>query len=384
MRNISINQPGKLVIGRGSLEHLVRELAGRDLRSIFLLTDPHIDDMVIPAFSVLVEQGVKVLSASTSGSEPSFHDFEEIVSKVRAQVDLVVGVGGGSVLDLAKLVAALADKRETISSFVGNGNIGNRSTPLICVPTTSGAGSESSPNAILIDNAENSKKGIIDSVLVPDGVYIDPLLIASLPPHVTAFTGLDALTHCIEAYANKFSHPVIDTYAMEGIRLISKNLGKVIANGGDLEARERVALGAYYGGMCLGPVNTAAVHALAYPLGTKYKISHGLSNALLLPFVLEFNLENAPDRYAEIALAMGGKKLENDQDTAFQGIELIRKFIKDCRLPSSLSELNIPNDSVQEMAEDALLIQRLLKNNVREVRLEDAIAIYQSAFQSLA
>ena len=381
MRSISIHQPAQLIIGANSLGTLVEEIGLLSNRTIFLLTDPNVQQAVSEAFVPLEQKGNKVVMHLSSGNEPSFSDFDQIITKARSlQIDLVIGAGGGSVLDLAKLVAALLHSNEPIQTYVGNGRIKVRETRLICIPTTSGAGSESSPNAILIDEKDNSKKGIIDPALMPDAVYIDPVLISSLPPNVTAFTGLDALTHCIEAYANKFSHPMIDTYALEGIKLISKNLKTAIVNGKDLNAREKVALGSYYGGMCLGPVNTAAVHALAYPLGTKYKIAHGLSNALLLPFVLEFNLENAPEKYAEIALAMGGKDLGNPRDTAFQGIKLIRELIRDCEMPSSLAELNIPDDSVIEMAEDAMLIQRLLRNNVREVRLEDAIAIYQSAF----
>lgn len=381
MQTITINQPQKLVIGEGSLTKLVEDIDRSGLQNLFIITDPNVIDAVLPVFESLKKSGINVRTFQSTGTEPSFADCEKLLEVVREhQTDCVIGIGGGSVLDLAKLVAALANTAEPIASFVGSGLIASRAVPLFCVPTTSGAGSEASPNAILIDESSNAKKGIIDAVLIPDGVYIDPLLIVSLPPDITAYTGLDALTHCIEAYANKYAHPVVDVYALEGIRLISQNLGRVIENGNDLKAREKVALGSYYGGMCLGPVNTAAVHALAYPLGTKYKIAHGLSNALLLPFVLEFNLEAAEDRYADIALAMGGATLPTRRETALQGISLIRQLIADCGMPARLSALNIANDSVRDMAEDALLIQRLLKNNVREVQLEDAVSIYQSAF----
>jgi alcohol dehydrogenase len=381
MQNITINQPKKLVVGQGSMNQLVDVLKSKSPKQLFIVTDPHVAKRVLPIFETLNDFGIKIGTHISSGAEPTFSDLEEIIGKAREQAaDFVIGIGGGSVLDIAKLVAALINVNSPISAYIGNGLIKERKVPLICVPTTSGAGSESSPNAILIDESDNSKKGIIDAVLMPDEVYIDPTLLTSLPPNITAYTGLDALTHCIEAYANKFAHPVVDVYALEGIRLISQNLGAVIANGDDLEARTKVALGAYYGGMCLGPVNTAAVHALAYPLGTKFKIAHGLSNALLLPYVLEYNLSYASARYANIALAMGSEDLGDEQKTAEQGIALIRKLIQDCGMPARLSELNITLEGVNDLAEGAMLIQRLLKNNVRDIAFDDAVQIYKNAF----
>ncbi len=381
MQNITINQPKKLVIGKGALSQLVNSLLERKPNKIFIVTDPNVADRVLPFFDFLRENNIEVQSFLASGAEPTFKDLEIVIDQARGQnSDFIIGVGGGSVLDLAKLVAALIAVNQPISSYIGNGLIKKRNVPLACVPTTSGAGSESSPNAILIDTIDNSKKGIIDAVLMPDEVYIDPELLTSLPSNITAYTGLDALTHCIEAYANVNAHPIVDVFALEGIRLISQNLGKAIVDGLDLDAREMVALGAYYGGMCLGPVNTAAVHALAYPLGTKFKIPHGLSNALLLPFVLEFNLDSAVGRYASIAIAMGGKQMDSERETALQGITLIRKLIADCGMPSSLSSLEINRNEVPSMASDALLIQRLLKNNVKEVLFDDAVSIYENAF----
>lgn len=377
MEQITLTQPKKLVIGEGALDSLLDYLHKSETKRLFVLADPNVSDKVVPKLTHLQ---LDVETYLCSGNEPSFSDFEKVIEVARKhRSEMVIGIGGGSVIDLAKLVAALLHSDKPISDYVGKGLIGERQTIFICIPTTSGAGSESSPNAILIDESDNSKKGIIDEALIADIVFIDPELIASLPPSVTAYTGLDALTHCIEAYANKHAHPVIDMYALEGIRLISQNLGAAITNGNDLEARTNIALGAYYGGMCLGPVNTAAVHALAYPLGTRYKIAHGLSNALLLPFVLEYNLEEASDRYAAIAIAMGAKPMADKIAIAGQGIELIRKLIKDCGMPARLSELNIDESFVNDMAKDAMQIQRLLVNNPREILYGDAVTIYKNA-----
>ena len=195
----------------------------------------------------------------------------------------MIGVGGGSVLDCAKLLATLINNTQKLEDVVGIGFLNGREIKLICIPTTSGTGSEVSPNAILLNENTQAKSGIISPYLVPDACYLDPILTISLPPKLTAETGIDALSHCIEAYTNKFAHPTVDTYALRGIQLISENIQKAYKNGNDIEARSALLLGSMYGGLCLGPVNTSAVHALSYGLGGKFHISHGLSNAILRP-----------------------------------------------------------------------------------------------------
>jgi alcohol dehydrogenase class IV len=294
----------------------------------------------------------------------------------------VVGFGGGSVLDMAKLVAALHDRLEPVKNYFGIGLLPKRKTHLVCLPTTAGTGSEVSPNAILLDEAEQLKKGVISPWLVPDAAYVDPLFTLSVPPAVTAATGIDAMVHCIEAYANRFAHPMVDVYALEGIRLIAANLLQVVKNGSDVPARTAVALGSLYGGMCLGPVNTAAVHALAYPLGSEFHLAHGLSNALLLAPVLRFNLPAAPRRYAEIALALGVAQGLDDLATAEAGIAKIEALCAACGIPQSLSACNIPESAIPRMAAAAMKVTRLLKNNPRDLTSADAEAIYRKAFQA--
>ena len=224
------------------------------------------------------------------------------------------------------------------------------------------------------------KKGVISPHLVPDAAFVDPLLMHSVPPAVTAATGLDALTHCIEAYANKFAHPIVDIYAMQGIRLISANLERAVRNGRDAEARANLALGSLLGGLCLGPVNTAAVHALAYPIGGRFHIAHGVSNAVLLPHVLRFNLPSAPDRYADVAAAMGVERNGSATTAAERGLTSIAQLSKACGVPQRLSQLGVPREAIPAMAKGAMQVQRLLKNNPRPVTEADAIQIYEQTF----
>jgi alcohol dehydrogenase class IV len=284
------------------------------------------------------------------------------------------------VLDVAKLVAAQLDNGQQLEEYVGIGLLNGRKKKLICLPATAGTGSEVSPNAILVDEADGQKKGIISPHLVPDVVIVDPLLTVSLPPSITAATGIDALTHCLEAYTNKFAHPLIDLYAYKGMELIAANIVKAVRNGKDEEARTAVALGSVYGGICLGPVNTAGVHALSYPLGSLYHLPHGLSNALLLPYVMEYNIQACACKYASVAVALGCERQENDLKTAQAGVGKIKMLIADCGLPLRLRDVGVQSDAIVGMAEDAMKIQRLLKNNPREITLNDAITIYKEAF----
>jgi alcohol dehydrogenase len=330
--------------------------------------------------TVLENSKVQILTDTSIVQEPSFNDFELLMQKVTPfNPDVVIGIGGGSVLDIAKLVAAQLDNEQQLKDYVGIGLLKGRTKKLICVPATSGTGSEVSPNAILVDN-ENQKKGIISPFLVPDIVYVDPLLTVSVPPAITAATGLDALTHCLEAYTNKFAQPFIDMYAYEGMRLIAANIETSVNDGANIEAREKVAMGSLLGGFCLGPVNTAGVHALSYPLGSMFHLAHGLSNALLLPYVMEFNIPASPKRYAEVAIALGCNRLTTDEATAYAGVQLIRELVKACGIPATLKEVNVPESAIPQMAADAMQIQRLLKNNPREITEKDAIEIYRAAF----
>lgn len=376
---LTIYFPGKLVFGNGTLPQLATDIIAQQPDKVFLLTiDPLVQSLERFKNS-LEEAGITILQDTSVIAEPSFSDFEKLMIEVTPfDPDIVVGIGGGSVLDVAKLVAAQLGNEQQLKEYVGIGLLKGRKKKLICVPATSGTGSEVSPNAILIDG-ENQKKGIISPYLVPDIVYVDPLLTISLPASITAATGMDALTHCLEAYTNKFAQPLIDTYALKGIELIAANIERVVLNGNDTHAREQLAMGSLLGGFCLGPVNTAGVHALSYPLGSMFHLAHGLSNALLLPYVMEYNIPAAVDRYAAVALSLGCEQKASAFDTAMAGVEKIRDLNKACGIPANLQEVNVPASAIPQMAADAMLIQRLLKNNPREITLEDVIHIYQSA-----
>lgn len=348
---------------------------------VLIVTSNPIVPLARPLSDQLKSKGMAVTIWDAGDSEPTIEMLEAGLETSRSiQAEAVIGLGGGSVLDLAKLIAALHDSEQKITDVFGIDKLNGRSTYLACLPTTAGTGSEVSPNAILFDPSDQSKKGVVSQYLVADAAYVDPLLTRTVPANVTAATGMDALVHCIEAYANRFAHPIIDNYAIEGIRLIAANLKKAYDNGQDLEARSNLALASMYGGLCLGPVNTAAVHALAYPLGGKYHIPHGVSNAVLLRYVIQFNVQASPQRYAQIAKALGAQTGKDDVETAQRGLDIICALSEQCKMPSKISQLRIPYEDLESMAKSAMTVTRLLKNNLREITYNDALAIYRSAW----
>ncbi len=380
MRSLQIIFPGKLVFGSGALSQLAEEVLQLKPVKVFVTTIVPLKENLKEFITSLKNSNVEILIDTSIVNEPTFADFEKLMQTVAPfDPDIVIGIGGGSVLDIAKLVAAQLENGQQLKDYVGIGLLNGRKKKLICVPATSGTGSEVSPNAILVDE-ENQKKGIISSYLVPDIVYVDPLLTVSVPPAITAATGLDALTHCLEAYTNKFAQPFIDMYAYEGMRLIAAHIVTAVKDGGNIEAREKVAMGSLLGGFCLGPVNTAGVHALSYPLGSIFHLAHGLSNALLLPYVMDYNIPAATKKYAEVAIALGCQRQTTDEATAYAGVQKIKELIKACGIPATLKEVNVPESAIPQMAADAMKIQRLLKNNPREITEQDAIDIYKTAF----
>ncbi len=381
MRQLSISQPRKVLFGTNTLVHLPDELTKSGVKNLLCIVASPLREVISCLLPAMEANDISVILIDPIQKEPTINDVEEILAPLNNQtIDAIVGIGGGSVMDVAKVIAAKINNRQSIPEMLGIGNLNGRSTFLACIPTTSGTGSESSPNAILLDEADNMKKGIISPFLVPDLVIVDPVLTAGLPPAVTAETGMDALCHCIEAYTNKFAHPLIDLYALEGVRLIAGSLLNAFADGSDMEARTNLSIGSYYGGLCLGPVNTSAIHALSYPLGGEFHIPHGLANAILLSAVFEFNASADLKKHAQIAVALGVDESLPETEMIRMAVERLTELLVLCKVPTKLSALGIDKSSVDSLATKAMGVQRLLKNNPRELTLEDAKSIYHKLF----
>lgn len=372
--SVTLRQPPQISFGAGCAASALTTFARTGYRRIFLLTSPSVLPHARALAEVLRSESAVVEIATGVPPEPTTACCEQIRASARAFApDLVLGVGGGSVLDVAKLVAALHDRPEPVAAFYGINILGGRRTALVCVPTTAGTGSEVSPNSLLLDEASVAKKAVISPALVPDAAIVDPSLMLSLPPALTATTGIDALTHCLETFANLAAHPAVDLHSLEGVRLIGAHLARAVADGSDLAARSAVALGSLYGGLGLGPVNTAGVHALAYPLGGEFHLAHGLSIALLLPHVVRFNLPALPERHAALADALGAASVEALPAR-------LEKLLTDCDIKLGLSAHGIPRDALPRIADAGLGVTRLLRNNPREITRADALRIYESAY----
>lgn len=381
MKAITLLQPQKIVFGTGCIQTLVDDYKKMGLQRLFVLTAPPIRPLIEKPLADLKAAGISIEVFQDIVAEPTVNDFKKILEVARHfKADSVVGIGGGSVLDVTKLIAAFLNSNQQVEDCFGTGFIKAKGLWFACLPTTAGTGSEVSPNAILLDERDHLKKGIVSPFLIADAAYVDPKLTWTVPAKVTADTGMDALTHCIEAYTNKFAHPSVDIYALKGIQLIAANLERAVKDGKDVEAREALAFGSLYGGLCLGPVNTAAVHALSYPLGGEFHIPHGLSNAILLPSVMKFNMPACPERYAEVAIACGITAGHTTEETAQRGVDFIYRLAEAVGIPDKLTALGIPQSAVDGMAKAAMQVQRLLKNNPREVIEQDARDIYNSLY----
>ena len=374
--------PGKVAFGFGCSAQWIDEALAQGWKKVLLLSTNPIWAMLEAQLERAASEGLKMcrLDYNLAG-EPTSDYFDSLRAQAKSfGPDAVVGIGGGSVLDIAKLLAVLCDRKTPVSDCFGKGKLAGRSIGLACAPTTAGTGSEMSPNAILLDSADGEKKGIISPFLLPDVTLLDPGLTLSLPARITAETGMDALCHCIEAIINVHSNPIVDTAALKGVSLIYKNLLKAVMDGRNRPAREALAIASAMGGFCLGPVNTCGVHALSYGLAGKYHLSHGLANAVLLPEVLSFSAPECIAKLSAIAKAMELPVGRDNARNAAMAVEAVRQLSVNCGIPQHLSELGIQAEAIPEMADMAMNVTRLLSNHPREIRREDVIQIYENIY----
>ncbi|WP_166423486.1 iron-containing alcohol dehydrogenase [Paraglaciecola sp. 20A4] len=297
------------------------------------------------------------------------------------QVDVVVGIGGGSSMDTAKLAAVLAMDEQALADMYGVDQVVSTRKPLVLIPTTAGTGSEVTPISI-VTTGESTKAGVVSPVLYPDVALLDPTLLLGLPAHITAETGIDAMVHAIEAFTSQHKkNPLSDNLAIKALQLLATHLPLSYENGKDLKHRGGTLLGAMLAGQAFANAPVAAVHALAYPLGGIYHMAHGLSNALMLPFVMRFNANAAQTEYAQLALVVNPMLASCPQSEQALGfIEYMEQFCKTLGITKRLRDYGIDQQDLPALAHGAMLQTRLLMNNPRTVTYEDALALYQQAW----
>ena len=328
----------------------------------------------------LVEAGIQVQTYSDVLADPPEHIVLQAADSARQYgADIVIGFGGGSSMDVAKLISILVGSEQPLSSMYGIGNVHGQRLPLVQIPTTAGTGSEVTPISI-VTTGETTKMGVVSPKLYADMAILDAALTVGLPPKVTAATGIDAMVHAIEAYTTRHKKNALsDMLAREALKLLATNLATACEDGGNLEARQAMLLGAMLAGQAFSNAPVAAVHALAYPIGGIFHVPHGLSNALVLPHVLRFNASHAAGSYAELAdiVAPGAQGSEEARSHAL--IAALEQLAKRVGIETTLREVGITEADLDRLADDAMLQTRLLVNNPRELQRADARAIYAAA-----
>jgi alcohol dehydrogenase len=329
----------------------------------------------------LQQGGLKTVLFSEVMAEPSMGFLNDTADKVRPNgPDLVVGIGGGSSLDTAKMLAAVLTNGGKVQDYFGIDLLPKRALPMVMLPTTSGTGSEVTPNAIFTDTSAKLKKGVVSPHLMPDVAIVDPQLTVSCPPGVTAATGMDALTHAVESFTSVKATPLTDLYAREAIQLICRSLRTAVFRGSDLEARTDMALGSMMAGVSLANAGVGAVHALAYPVGGKFGVPHGVSNSQLMPYVMEYNVLGNVQKFAEVAELMG-EPIEglSEREAAEVVVTATRALGEDIGIPMRMSHFKVTADAIPEMAQQAHANRRLMDNNPRVLTVEEVRAIYEKA-----
>ena len=387
MQGFEFNTVKRIISGAGSALQLAEQCRRLGIARPLLVTDPGLMaiGLVQPVMAAMEGEGLVPVVFDQVREDPPEATVLAAADLGRSQrVDGVLAVGGGSSMDVAKVVAVLLGGQQALAQLYGVGNVTGRRLPLVLVPTTAGTGSEVTPVAV-ITTGETTKAGVSSPVLLPDVAVLDADLTLGLPAAVTAMTGVDAMVHAIEAYTSRHQkNPISDNLARHALALLARNIRTAVHNGRNREARENMLLGACLAGQAFANAPVAAVHALAYPLGGHYHIPHGLSNSLVLPTVLEFNAPKAAELYAELAdIVVGAPVAGSAEAKTAAMIAALRALIDDVALPATLAAAGVDEDKLEKLAEDAMLQQRLLVNNPRDVNYEDALAIYRAAFRGV-
>ena len=367
---IELQRPPVIRFGAGQVASLAEWIAGVGARRCFVVASrsnaARIDVLGLTEVSVFGD----------AEPEPDLPNLEAAVAAAKAiDPDVVIGFGGGSAMDLAKLVAVLVTSDKVLRDISGPNRAPARTVKLVQIPTTAGTGSEVGTRALITDPETRNKIATESLQMLADIAIIDPALTVSVPPMVTAATGVDAMAHCVEAFTSRRAHPIIDDHALRGIELVGRYLRRAVEDGTDIEARAGLSLAAFHGGICLGPVNTAAGHALAYPLGTRHKLAHGIANALIFPHTLAANFPAVPEKTGLIGKALGFRA--DGRQAVLAGA---RTFCEGLGLDMALRNHGVPHDDLPASASEAHAIRRLLDFNPVDLSEADILEIYEAAY----
>ena len=385
MASFQFQTVGNIISGLGSIAELTHILKDKAYKKLLLVTDAGMiqQQLHLPLIEIFETTATPYLIFSDVQADPPEDIVLQAVDFAKSHnVDAVLGFGGGSSLDVAKIIAILADPKQTqhIEHIYGVGNAKSPRLPLILVPTTAGTGSEVTPISI-VTTGETTKTGIVSPILYADVAILDANFTKDLPAHITAATGIDAMVHAIEAYTSKIKKNFYaDLLAKQALSLLNKNLKLVLDDGHNLEARQNMLLGSMLAGQAFANAPVGAVHALAYPLGGHFHLSHGHTNALVLLEVLKFNASEAKRDYAELIQWMDPYSKGNTDGLCDLFIDHMQRHLDQSGLTLKLSELNVQQSKLETLASDAMQQTRLLQNNPKEMTFEDALNIYKAIY----
>lgn len=375
----------KIIMGSGSIKKLKDEIINLKGSSPFIITDKGILDagILIEIESLLKTDFKNIGIFHEVPPEPPMDVIDGIVRQAKeSNADVIIGIGGGSSMDTAKVISVLLSNDQSLDSMIGINLVKNRGLPLILIPTTAGTGSEVTAIAIFTDTKEDLKKGVVSDYLFPSVAILDPDLTLSLPSSVTAASGIDALIHAIEAYTSVNSNSYTDYLAIRAIKLIIDNIRTAWARGNDIQSRMAMLEGSLLAGQAFANAGVTAVHAFAYPLGGKFHIPHGVSNAVMFCPVMRFNMLSNLPKFASLSdIILPDLRISHQKTKAEAWINEVQDLISDLQLPKSLKELNIPENALDELSHAVLKVTRLLANNPRHITLTDAQKIYREAYE---
>ncbi|MEF7493783.1 iron-containing alcohol dehydrogenase [Lysinibacillus sphaericus] len=371
--------------GWGCLNQLLPEVERLKATNILIVTDPFLKELGLTdkVQQPLLSKGYATTIYTDIAPEPPLAIGEKLVDFTRKhQFDLVIGLGGGSALDLAKLAAVLAVHDGKVADYLnltGTKALEQKGLPKILIPTTSGTGSEVTNISVL--SLDTTKDVVTHDYLLADSAIVDPELTISLPPKVTAATGVDALTHAIEAYVSVNANEVTDSLALQAIRLISGSIRTAVLEGENKQARSDMSYGSYLAGLAFFNAGVAGVHALAYPLGGQFHIAHGDSNAVLLPYVMGYIRQSCEKRMKDILDAMGlSSAYLSQEEASYKCVDALQQLVQDVNIPSTLKGFDIPEEALEQLTDDATKQTRILARSPMLLEREDIYAIYRAAF----
>jgi alcohol dehydrogenase len=383
-KTFSFTGAKKIVFGNGSLLALGSHIREHHAQNPLIVIDNNLAKTGLREriADILVSDGVKFTVYDKIVPEPPIELADEGAKiAIKNKCDIVIGIGGGSAMDVAKAIAVIAANKGAAVDYLGLNKVPKAGLPKIMIPTTAGTGSEVTFTAVFVRKNLKKKEGMNSPYLYPELALLDPELTLSLPPAPTAQTGLDALCHAIESYTSINSSPMSEIFSLEAIALIAENLRACVHDGKNIAARERMMLGSLYAGIGLANAGVTAVHSLSYPLGGRFGVGHGLANTMLLAPVMAFNLPGALEKFTDVAEAMGESTEDLPvREAAFLAVDAVEALIEDCGINSTIKDFGVQEDDFPALADVAATVARPLENNPRKMTKEDMIAIYAEAF----